>query len=77
MQDGKVDRVALPVKDGWLGCPVCRRKKHLLKVWPETTAKNLPIFCRNCKTVLLLDIERGQRVERRVPHQPTTVSADG
>lgn len=59
----KCDR--LVVKDGWLVCPVCQRNKHLLRVRPETEARNLQIYCKDCKTELILNIDKGQSVERR------------
>lgn len=62
---GKCDK--LTVKDGWLTCPVCKRNKRLLRVAPDTEAKGLRIYCTDCKTELVLDIDRGQSVERRSP----------
>ena len=52
------------VKDGWVQCPVCKRNKRLLRVTPSTSARALPVYCYDCKTELILDIE-GQSVERR------------
>lgn len=57
----------LVVKDGWVTCPVCRRNHRLIRIEPETEARNLPIFCRDCKSTVILDIDRGQSVERRSP----------
>lgn len=57
----------LVAKDGWISCPVCRRNKRLLRITPETQADWLPVFCRDCKTEIILHIERGQSVERRSP----------
>lgn len=57
----------LIVKNGWLACPVCRRNKRLLRVPPDTEAKALRVYCTDCKTELILDIARGQSVERRSP----------
>lgn len=31
----------------------------------ETEARKLPVYCRDCKTEFILDITRGQSVERR------------
>ncbi|MGM9566475.1 cysteine-rich KTR domain-containing protein [Evtepia sp.] len=53
------------MKDGWLGCPVCRRNRRLLHVLPETTAEHLEVYCRDCKTSLIVNIAKGQSVERR------------
>lgn len=55
----------LTVKDGWLTCPVCRRNRRLLRVLPETTAEYLEVYCRDCKTSLIVNIAKGQSVERR------------
>ena len=54
----------LVVKDGWLTCPVCRNKR-LLRIEEETEAHDLPVYCRDCKTEIILDITRGRSVERR------------
>ena len=47
-------------QDGWLTCPVCRRNKRLLQVTPQTSAENLIVFCRICKTEHLIDIRKGE-----------------
>lgn len=57
----------LIVKDGWLSCPVCHRNRRLLRIAPDTEARGLPVYCTDCKTELILDIARGQSVERRSP----------
>ena len=57
----------LTVKGGWVTCPVCRRNRRLIRIEPETVAKELPVFCRDCKSEIILNIERGQSVERRSP----------
>lgn len=49
----------LVVKDGWLLCPACRRRK-ILRVRPDTTARNLTIYCRACHAETIVDIETGQ-----------------
>ena len=54
----------IKVSDGWVACPICKRNKKLLRVTPETTAKHLPVWCRDCKSEIILDIE-GQSVKRR------------
>ena len=53
----------LVVKDGWITCPVCRNKR-LLRIEEETEAHDLPVYCRDCKTEIILDITRGRSVER-------------
>lgn len=60
-------RGKLTVKDGWVTCPVCKRNRHLIRIEPETVAKELPVFCRDCKSEIILNIDRGQSVERRSP----------
>lgn len=57
----------LVVVDGWVVCPVCRRNRRLLHVYPETRADRLPVFCRDCKSEIILHIEGDQSVERRSP----------
>lgn len=36
-----------------------------MRVLPETQAMNLEVFCRDCKSTIILDIDQGQRVELR------------
>lgn len=57
----------LVVKNGWVTCPLCRRNHRLLRVTPETEAAGLPVYCRTCRSELILNIERGQSVKRRSP----------
>ena len=61
-KDGK-----LIVKNGWVACPNCRRNKRLLRIDAETEAHDLPVYCKDCKTEVILNIDRGQSVERRSP----------
>lgn len=55
----------LVVKDGYLQCPQCRRNKRLLKIDPDTKATRLVVFCRDCKTEHIVDIDKGQCFESR------------
>lgn len=55
----------LIVKDGWVTCPVCRRNIHLVKIRPDTEARNLQIYCRVCRSEIVLNIEKGQCVKRQ------------
>lgn len=47
---------------GWIYCPVCgassklRSKGRLLRVRYDTMAKNLPLYCSNCKREYIVDI---------------------
>lgn len=57
----------LVVKDGWVTCPVCKRNHRLIRVEPETEAKRLPVYCRTCRSEIVLNIDRGQSVKRQSP----------
>ncbi len=61
------ERGKLTVKDGWVTCPICKRNHRLLRVGPETEATGLPVFCRTCRSEVILNIERGQSVKRQSP----------
>ena len=54
----------LVVRDGWLICPACHRRK-VIQVRPETVAKNLIVYCRDCRTETMVDIEKGQCFQSR------------
>ena len=58
LNNGKIE-----VTDGWVTCPCCHRNHRLLRVTPETTAHRLPIYCRNCKSEIILEIN-GLSVKR-------------
>jgi len=60
-------RDTLVVKNGWLTCPVCRRNRRLMRIAFDTEARNLHVYCTDCKTELILDIARGQSVKRQSP----------
>lgn len=55
----------LTVKDGYLVCPVCKRNRRLQRISPETEATNLPVYCRDCKHEIYIDISQGQSFESR------------
>lgn len=57
----------LVVKDGWVTCPVCRKNHHWLFVEEDTEAANFPVYCRDCKATVKVNIARGRSVERRSP----------
>ena len=56
------NRGKLVVKDGYVVCPICRRKTNQF-VRPDTVAQNLQLWCRTCKAKLLVNIDRGQCFE--------------
>ncbi|MFQ7450537.1 MAG: cysteine-rich KTR domain-containing protein [Flavonifractor plautii] len=37
--------------------------RKVLQVRPDTTAKNLIVYCRDCRTETMVDIEQGQCFE--------------
>lgn len=53
--------------NGWITCPACRRNHRLLRISDETEAHDLPVYCRTCRTEIILDIARGQSVQRQSP----------
>lgn len=59
MIDSTIRDTMLAVNDGYLECPYCRATR-LLRVWPQTEAKHLQVFCRRCKHEMIIDIDKGQ-----------------
>ena len=57
--------ILLATKDGYLVCPVCRVNKKLLRIDPRTAAHNLRIYCRSCKSEIMIDIVEGQCYQSR------------
>ena len=43
-------------KDGWVLCPVCKRR--VMKIRPDTTARNLPVYCKRCRRESIVNIEQ-------------------
>ena len=52
----------LTVRDGYLECPTCRRNKRMMQILPNTSGRNLVVFCRDCKTEHIVDIVAGSHV---------------
>ena len=50
----------LPVEDGYVACPYCRRNRRLMKIRPDTFGRNIQVFCRTCKREIKLDIARDE-----------------
>lgn len=61
----KQERDKLIVKDGWVMCPICLRNRRLLRISDETEAVGLPVYCKDCKHEIVLNITKGRSVERR------------
>lgn len=55
----------LPVKDGYLTCPICRQNKRVQQVTPDMYCINLVCFCKRCKSEYKVDIREGQCFESR------------
>lgn len=55
----ELNRDKLVVKDGLYVCPNCKQKTHQA-ARKDTEAKNLLLWCRNCKAKFLVNIENGQ-----------------
>ena len=53
----------LDIRNGWIVCPICKQNKRLLRIHPETEAKNLEVYCRYCKRAVILDIPKGQSLK--------------
>jgi hypothetical protein len=48
----------LPTRNGFAVCPCCGHK--LIRLTPQTSAEQLPIYCRKCREYLTVNIDRGQ-----------------
>ena len=55
----KEKRDKISVVDGRIVCPICHTKTGQ-EIRKSTTAKNLPVYCRQCKNQTLVNIENGQ-----------------
>lgn len=49
----------LTVRKGFVVCPVCKMDTNQF-VRADTTAHNLQIWCRNCKSIHIVNIDLGQ-----------------
>ncbi len=55
----------LPMKDGWLVCPICRRNKRLKRIREDEEADRISLLCRDCKNEVYVSIHHGQCFESR------------
>ncbi len=46
----------LSIEDGWVICPACHRQR-IQRVLPDTTAANLPVYCKRCHTESIVNID--------------------
>lgn len=61
MEHGK----ELSIVGGYLICPRCFRNRKLLRVRSDTVGKNIEVYCRDCKSKILIDIIEGRSFESR------------
>lgn len=54
----------LSVKSEHAVCPRCR-KRMSPRILPTTEGKDMVLYCRACKTEIIVDIEKGQRLKGR------------
>ena len=55
----------IPVVNGWITCPRCRRNKRLKRITPNEDAERVGVFCRDCKQTIFITIKQGQSFESR------------
>lgn len=55
----------LTTEGGYLVCPICKRNRRVKRISADEQAKNLILYCRDCKTEFRVDIVRGQCFESR------------
>ncbi len=51
---------------GYVYCPTCQPiRSKLIQVGPGTSARQLHLYCRHCKSEYVVDIDEGQCFESR------------
>lgn len=65
MQNQEKSSIMLTVKDGFLVCPICRQNKKMQEITPDMYALRTPVYCRRCKSRMLVDVINGQCFESR------------
>lgn len=53
----------------FIPCPVCRSGK-LMRLYPETAAACVSLYCRKCKRESIIDIRAGDGLDRVTLHRP-------
>ena len=56
-------RVILKIQSGWIRCPFCQKK--IFKPQPDTSGRNIPIYCDNCKITWITSINQQEPTEAR------------
>ncbi len=52
----KIEYGKIQTKDGFLLCPLCGRRTDQ-KILPDTSAANLPLYCKKCKQTTIVNIK--------------------
>lgn len=55
----------LPMRNGFLICPYCRRNKKLMRIPPKSEGRGLVAWCKDCRREVKFDIFAGQSFESR------------
>jgi uncharacterized Zn finger protein (UPF0148 family) len=67
LQDALLCGKILSVKDGFIVCPVCRKKMHGIRVTSRSQAANIQIKCETCKNAYSLIIDSGRCFDSQRP----------
>lgn len=60
--------------NGWVVCPRCGKK--ILKTNEKTSFNNLPLFCRKCKHVTVLNLSAAGYKCKNVPEEKSMIHPD-
>lgn len=47
----------------FIPCPICRSGK-LMRLYPETSAAHVALYCRKCRRESVVDIQAGEQMNR-------------
>ena len=50
----------LPLEDGWLTCPRCKKTTRLKRIFQVEEAERVGVYCRKCKRYVFVSIHQGQ-----------------